>query len=121
LHLPLTSAHRDDARAAALQGAGQLTIPGSRFATPRTTAQTNSDRSAGQLIDRLGNFTSAQMGKVHSALTSRRANLGNEVLPCRRPPRSDEGGSSSDRMAPWPTAAAPPHARPCRRQPPPAP
>jgi IstB-like ATP binding protein len=53
----------------------QLTIPGSRAATPWTTAKITTARSAGRLIDKLGNFTSAQMGKVQPTLTSRQGEI----------------------------------------------
>src|SRR5882672_2747947 len=63
---------RSHAGARPLQSPHQLANPGTITAPPRSTAQKRSPRSRRRLIThtrKLGNFTSAQVGKVQAALT----------------------------------------------------
>src|SRR5262249_48076891 len=67
-----------DHSARPLQSPHQLANPGTAPAPPRAPTQKWSSRSHRRLTTvtrRLGNFTSAQVGKIETALTTRRAPL----------------------------------------------
>src|SRR5215831_5921391 len=61
---------RPDAGTPPLKGAHRLAIPGRRSAPPPKMTPPVATSRPGTAEPKLGNFTSAQMGKIHSALTA---------------------------------------------------